>query len=48
MVIAGMYVLLWGKSKDEETCNINIVPKRIDDGNNNPQESPQEITTIIQ
>lgn len=28
MVIVGMYVLLWGKSKDQEACD--ALPKGID------------------
>ncbi|KAL7158581.1 hypothetical protein ABFS83_02G153600 [Erythranthe nasuta] len=39
VVIVGMYILLWGKSKDEDTCNnkLLIIPKT--------QDSPQEATT---
>ncbi|KAI3444652.1 hypothetical protein Pfo_001317 [Paulownia fortunei] len=37
VVIVGMYVLLWGKSNDEETCN--RLPKRIDG-----QDSALEVT----
>ncbi|GFP82300.1 wat1-related protein at3g30340 [Phtheirospermum japonicum] len=42
VVIVGMYVLLWGKSNDEETCN--AVPKRTN-GCNNGQDSAHEVAS---